>query len=70
MFCLFSSGPPGEVSGLYADPGTPTTNSIDIFFFPGATHGFQIDYFIVEFEIQSEKGKWHHSNETFSKVYK
>ncbi|XP_048727659.2 contactin-5-like isoform X2 [Ostrea edulis] len=57
-------GPPGEVSGLYADPGTPTTNSIDIFFFPGTNHGFEIEYFIVEFEIQSEKGKWYHSNET------
>lgn len=57
-------GPPGVVGGLYADPGTPTTTSIDIFFFPGSSHGFPIEYFIVEYEIQSEKDTWYFSNET------
>lgn len=61
---LIVYGPPGEVAGLYADPGTPTTNSIDIFFFLGASHRSTIEYLIVEFEIQSEKGKWYFSNET------
>ncbi|XP_078332403.1 contactin-5-like isoform X2 [Crassostrea virginica] len=57
-------GPPGVVAGLYADPATPTTTTVDIFFFLGADHGEPIDYLIIEYEIQSEKGKWYFSNLT------
>ena len=65
--CFFCLAPPGVVAGLYADPATPTTTTVDIFFFLGADHGEPIDYLIIEYEIQSEKGKWYFSNLTHSK---
>ncbi|KAJ8307559.1 hypothetical protein KUTeg_015643 [Tegillarca granosa] len=51
-------GPPGEPSGVFGQAGTVTHHSIRIFWFPGAEHGRGVDFYMIEAEIEYDKGNW------------